>query len=153
MVPHPKLILIMVSLAYMLEITMAGSPKEFPTGNFLVYDGECPFCRKYVAMARLQAQVGPVTVISARQDHVIVDILKSKGIDLNEGIVFAQDGVIFFGAECMTRLAILSNRHGLMNSLHAWLFRFPRVAKAVYPILKIGRQAVLRSLHKSPIGD
>ncbi|MEM9172763.1 MAG: DCC1-like thiol-disulfide oxidoreductase family protein [Pseudomonadota bacterium] len=129
---------------------MASLPK-YSAGNFLVYDGDCPFCSRYVAMLRLQARIGPVTMISAREGHPLVTDLTAAGYDLNEGIVFIQDGVVFFGAQCMQRLALLSADGGLLNTVNARIFRSARVAKALYPALRAGRNLSLKLLGRARI--
>ena len=36
--------------------------------NYLLYDGDCPFCTNYVRMVQLRKAVGPVALLNMR-DH------------------------------------------------------------------------------------
>ena len=33
------------------------------SGTFIVYDGDCPFCRSYVSLMKLREAVGKVTLV------------------------------------------------------------------------------------------
>ena len=35
-------------------------------GNWLVYDGDCPFCSRYVQLLRIREAVGPLRLVNAR---------------------------------------------------------------------------------------
>lgn len=121
--------------------------------NFLVYDGDCPLCSRYVKVLRLQESIGPVTVVSARTDHPVVDRLQSDGFDLDEGIALVLGDKVYFGEECMTRLALVSTPVGVFNRLSAAIFRSPRISAFLYPILKAGRLVLLRILGRERIGQ
>ncbi len=43
---------------------------------FIVYDGECPFCSRYVALQRLRESIGKVSMVNAR-DH-LPDVAAAK---------------------------------------------------------------------------
>lgn len=114
--------------------------------NILVYDGDCPFCSRYVKLLRLKESIGPVELINARTDHTVVRRLIASGYDLDEGIVLIQGDDIYFGDQCMTRLAVLSTPIGVFNRLNAAILSSPRISAFAYPILKAGRRIVLRIL-------
>ena len=57
----------------------------------IVYDGECPFCSKYVQLIELRNTVGDVELINARSDNTIKEKLKELSIDLNQGMVLIDD--------------------------------------------------------------
>jgi predicted DCC family thiol-disulfide oxidoreductase YuxK len=110
----------------------------------IVYDGDCPFCSRYVALVRLREAVGQVVLTNARDGGPLVDELRRRGYDLDEGMVLVHAGEIHHGAECMNRLALMSTPSTAFNRLHAAIFRHPRLAAVLYPVLRAGRNAVLR---------
>lgn len=117
----------------------------------IVYDGECPFCSQYVRMARLRDSFGPVTLIDARQDDALVEELAAKGYDLNEGMVLIDGDDIYYGADCMNRIALMSTRMGPFNRLNAMIFRNRGLSRVLYPILRTGRNMTLALMGRSRI--
>lgn len=114
--------------------------------TFVVYDGECPFCARFVAMQRLKESVGLVGLHNARMENDLVSALWAAGFDLNEGMVLIWNDQIFHGDDCVNRLALLSSGSGLFNKLYTVLFSSPRVSALMYPVLRAGRTAVLKLL-------
>ena len=119
--------------------------------NTLVYDGDCPLCRRYVDLLRLRDSVGEVELVSARSQHPVVRVLVAEGYDLNEGIVFVEQERVYFGAACMSRLALLSSPIGFFNRVNRTVFRSPRICAALYPVLKSGRRVLLWLLGRRQI--
>jgi predicted DCC family thiol-disulfide oxidoreductase YuxK len=120
---------------------------------WIVYDGQCPFCSRYVALLRLRASLGQVRLIDARAGGPIVDELRRSGIDLDEGMVLKLDDRLYHGADCIHVLALLSTPSGLFNRVNAAVFRSPRAARLLYPALRAGRNTVLRLLGRSKLGQ
>jgi predicted DCC family thiol-disulfide oxidoreductase YuxK len=121
--------------------------------NWLLYDGECPFCSHYVRWVRLSDAVGKIRLIDARNESPERRRVLAAGMDLNEGMVLNLSGQLYHGDECLHRLALLSTPVGVFNRVNAWLFRFPRISRAAYPILRAGRNLTLRVLGRKPIED
>ncbi|KMW56556.1 hypothetical protein AIOL_001510 [Candidatus Rhodobacter oscarellae] len=117
----------------------------------IVYDGECPFCSRYVAMVRLREAVKEVELVDARSDHPVVATVREAGYDLNDGMALVEDDRIIFGADCIHRLALLSTPSGVFNRANALIFSSPLLSRVLYPILRAGRNATLRILGRSPI--
>lgn len=117
----------------------------------IVYDGDCPFCARYVAWQRLRESVGAVQLHNARDGGELVEALWAAGYDLDNGMVLLWRGQIFYGDECLNRLALLSSASGLFNRLNARLFSSPRVSAVAYPVLRAGRNLVLRLLRRKPL--
>ena len=113
---------------------------------FLVYDGECPLCRNYVRYARISGSVENFTLVNGREPHPIIDEIKQKSLDLNEGIVLKVDDVFYHGDEAMHVLALMSTRSGLFNKINYAVFKNPKTAKFIYPILRCGRNLLLKIL-------
>ncbi len=109
----------------------------------IIYDGECPFCSRYVQLIRLQSAVGHVELISARDDHVVVKALLKQGYDLDKGMVVSYKNSIYFGEDAVHFLSVLSTRSGLFNRLMKAVFSHKSVARFCYPFLRFGRNAAL----------
>ncbi|MEM7762546.1 MAG: DCC1-like thiol-disulfide oxidoreductase family protein [Pseudomonadota bacterium] len=119
--------------------------------NYLVYDGECPLCSRYVQMVTLRRQVGEIGLINAREDHPLVAKVIAQGYDLNEGIVWLEQDRIYFADAAMHRISQLSDGRGLFNRLNGVMFRKENIARLVYPLLKAGRGLLLRLMGRKPI--
>jgi predicted DCC family thiol-disulfide oxidoreductase YuxK len=116
--------------------------------SYLVYDGECPVCNAYVRFVRLKESIGSVELVDARGGGAIVDRIVSEGLDLDEGMVLSYGGRYYHGSDCVHVLAMLSSSSGVFNRLNALLFRSPSVARFMSPILRFGRNSLLRILGK-----
>ena len=114
--------------------------------SYIVYDGECPFCSRYVKMLRLRDAIGGVELVDARMEHPAVRLLNERNIDLDEGMALVQNGQISHGAECVHKIALLTTSSGIFNRLNAWIFRSARVSRLLYPFLRFGRNMTLRIL-------
>ena len=130
---------------------MPASPETHGSEAWIVYDGQCPFCSRYVQLLRLRASLGHVRLIDARDSGPIGDELQRAGVDLNEGMVLKLDDRIYQGRDCIHVLALLSTPSGAFNRINAALFRSPRAARLLYPVLRAGRNGVLRLLGRSKI--
>lgn len=120
-------------------------------GVAIIYDGECPFCSRYVGLLRLREAVGPVRLVDARADKSLVQEMRRQGFDLNEGMLVTVGGRNYYGADAVNVLALMSSRVGLMNRLAAWAFRTPFRARWLYPVVRAGRNATLRLLGREKL--
>lgn len=120
-------------------------------GTFIVYDGECPFCSEYVKLLRLRDAVGPVKLISAREDHPAVLYAVSQGIDFDQEMALIIHGEIYSGPECMHRLALMSTGAGFFNAIMARVFASRTASRLLYPVLRMGRNITLRLMGRRKI--
>ncbi len=120
-------------------------------GAIVIYDGECPFCSRYVRMLRLRETVGPVRLLDARDGGPEVEAALAEGLDLDEGMVLLMDGRYHHGDDCIHRLALLSTGSGAFNRLNAAIFRSERLSRLLYPLLRAGRNTVLALLGRQKI--
>ncbi|MFQ6551555.1 thiol-disulfide oxidoreductase DCC family protein [Aestuariibius insulae] len=119
----------------------------------ILYDGECPFCSRFVAMVRLREAVGPVELINARDGGPLVDQANALGLDLDEGMVLVMDGQFHHGAEAMNRIAMLSSDSTIFNKFNGFVFRNAGLSRALYPVLRGGRNATLALLGRRKMRD
>lgn len=121
--------------------------------DYLLYDGECPVCSAYVALARLRQLHPELKVLDARTEPDLVARLRGKGYEINEGMVLCLDGDIRFGAEATRMIALLGR-----TSPSRWrrtalgLIGTAPWSRRLYPWLNRGRDALLRLLRRRPIG-
>lgn len=117
----------------------------------IVYDGDCPFCTRYVTLVNLRKTAGEVRLINARDEDPILGEIKHLGLDINRGMVARVGNIYFYGDEVLTLLATHSCERGVFNRITRWAFKKPTRAKWIYPIMVKGRNIVLRLLGRKPI--
>jgi predicted DCC family thiol-disulfide oxidoreductase YuxK len=120
-------------------------------GNYLLYDGECPFCSSYVAYTRLREAAGPIALLDARGEPELVKVHAAQGRDINRGMILHLDGVTYFGGDVLNRLALMSTESNAFNKITAAVFRKPWLARFLYPALRCGRNLTLRLIGQPPI--
>ena len=120
---------------------------------WVVYDGECLLCKAFVLRYRIQRVVRHIHLIDARTPDPLVNEIREAGLDLDSGMVVKLKGRLYHGADAMNALAILGSDDTLFNSVNRALFRRPRLARLVYPVLVRGRLLLLRILGRSLIGE
>lgn len=113
----------------------------------IYYDGECPFCNAYVRMLNLRRNVGRVDLIDMRANDARFSTLVDEGLNPNAGMIVRYGQTTYVGAEAVRILSILSQNGGVFT----WLMRSPRRAAIIYPVLRAGRNAVLRLLGRKQI--
>jgi predicted DCC family thiol-disulfide oxidoreductase YuxK len=121
-------------------------------GDFLLYDGECPFCSAYVRMQRLRAAGVKLTLLNAREEPALVARFARNGLNVNDGMILRFRGVTYFGGDVMHVLSLLSGPTGLINRATSILFSNRTVAGALYPFLRSGRNATLWLTNRRKIG-
>ena len=118
---------------------------------WLLYDGKCPFCSRYVKFIRLRSSTGNFALIDARHSSKYLDDAQKAGLDINEGMVLKYGGKLYHGDNCIHMLALLSSPVGIANKINAWLFKSPTRANIFYPWLGCGRNTVLMLLGRKKL--
>ena len=126
-----------------------GSDAAKVSPNWLLYDGDCPFCSRYVRLVQLREAVGPITLANAREHTALVDEVNRLGYDVDTGMVLKLNGNYYHGADCIHALALLTTSSGWFNRLNSLAFRSPAVSKYIYPVLRGCRNLTLRLLGRS----
>jgi predicted DCC family thiol-disulfide oxidoreductase YuxK len=127
---------------------------EFTGSSFLVYDGECPFCANYVELLRLRESFPGLQLLDARsqRDHPVVRSIIARGIRIDDGMALITGDSIYHGADSIHALALHGGHHSAVARLSRIVFRSRARSNAIYPMLRAGRNLVLRLLGRSKLG-
>ena len=120
---------------------------------FVVYDGLCPFCTRYVMLYRIRQLAEKVHMIDARSDHPVVAEAKARGLNLENGMAVKWNGRFYHGADALHVLAMLGSEDGTFNKLNRLVFSRPKLGKFLYPAMVAGRRLTLKLLGRPPIAD
>ena len=119
--------------------------EESPQDDFLLYDGECPFCRFYAQKSGFQTPDGrPLALIDANRAPERISELREAGCEVDEGMVLVLDGRSYQGADAMTALEAMTSGTGWFNRLAKRFASNPKRARAFYPWFRRLRRAALR---------
>lgn len=119
--------------------------------SYLLYDGECPICTRYIAWSALRRIRPDLMVIDARQAPEQVAALRAEGIEINDSMVLQLGALRLSGAQAFAAINQLNHqRPGFTGALLGWLGR-PAVAQRLYPLLALGRRLLLALLGRQKI--
>ncbi|MBM93290.1 MAG: hypothetical protein CMF51_00875 [Legionellales bacterium] len=112
----------------------------------LVYDGNCPLCKIGSKWYRLRQGLGDFNLVDARtqQDHPIIQRINTIGFDLDEGMVIEYHETLYHGVDALKLMAKIGSNQDLFNRIHNAFYRLPFTAELFYPLLKAGRNIVLK---------
>lgn len=119
----------------------------------LVYDTECPVCENYCRRVRIEESAGDLKLIDARESSEVLAEITALGLDIDQGMVLKMQGELYYGADAIHALALMSSRSGHFNRFNFWLFQSERASRLLYPALKWGRNLLLKSLGRTKINN
>jgi predicted DCC family thiol-disulfide oxidoreductase YuxK len=119
----------------------------------LVYDKECPVCNAYCSMARIRASLGELRLVNARDAGAVMDEITSLGWDIDQGMVLKVENNLYYGADAIHTLSLMSSRSGIFNRLTYRVFRSERLSRILYPVLRFFRNLLLTLLGKTKINN
>ena len=119
----------------------------------LVYDRQCPACEFYCQRIDVDRGAGNLVRVDAREPSEILDEITRRGLDIDEGMVLKVGDELFYGADAINALALLSTRAGFVNRLAYWAFRSRGLSRFLYPILKACRNLLLKLLGRTRINN
>ncbi len=117
-----------------------------PERTRILYDGECPFCASYVSFARLRDRLGEIDLIDARDVPDMVADYSARGYAIDDGMIVDTGETVYFGGDAVWAINALVSRNPFLNIMSG-----RRFLKWVYPVLRFGRNSVIRLLGKRPI--
>ncbi|MEE8298292.1 MAG: DCC1-like thiol-disulfide oxidoreductase family protein [Thermodesulfobacteriota bacterium] len=119
----------------------------------LVYDRECPACNNYCQVIRIREDVGELKIVDARENSEVRDEITEMGLDIDQGMVLKMGGQIYYGADAIHTLALISSKSGIFNRANYWIFKSKSLSAILYPILRTCRNLLLKILRKSKINN
>jgi predicted DCC family thiol-disulfide oxidoreductase YuxK len=124
---------------------------EKPDEVALIYDAQCPVCTAYSCSVGVEQDTGGLRRIDARGNDPLVLEATRAGLDLDDGMVVVHRGKLYHGADALHLMARLAPAKGLRNRLNRLLFGSRTVARLSYPLLRSGRNTLLRLLGRKKI--
>ena len=112
---------------------------------WLIYDGECPFCNAYVRRVRFRKNFGELHLVDGRSDDPVAIEVAGK-FDLNIGMVLKLGERYYFADDCIHVIALLGETDGLFGWINGVIFRNRTLSRALYPVLRSGRNFALMLL-------
>lgn len=113
----------------------------------IVYDGQCPLCRRIVLRTRLHGDVKQLESVDARSSPLRdVQGVDCRKLDLNRGFAVIADGRLFLGADAARVLAVRSAPDGTGTRVLRWLFSGRRRGRLSYVLARACRNVLLRLL-------
>ena len=124
-----------------------------PVEVILVYDKQCPVCDAYCRMVRIGESAGTLRLVNARDASAIVDEITANGLDIDEGMVLKVGNTLYYGADAIHVLSLMSSRLGVFNRLTYRMFRSKSLSGILYPLFRFLRNLLLKLLRKSRINN
>ncbi|MEM1352576.1 MAG: DCC1-like thiol-disulfide oxidoreductase family protein [Pseudomonadota bacterium] len=122
-------------------------------GNLnIIYDGDCPFCQRYVTILQLREAVGKVQLVNAREHPEVVEFFNEYDMPLNDGMVAEYENSFYYGKDAMNFLALVSSRSGVLNRCAALIMKNKILASVLYPIFVAIRKATLKVIGVPKLG-
>lgn len=119
----------------------------------VVYDKECPVCDYYCRRIDVAEDRGHMQLVDARENSDVMNEVTALGLDIDEGMVVKDGDTLYYGAEAIHELALLSSKKGFINRCAAAAFRSRRMARVLYPVLKACRNLLLKLLGRTRINN
>ncbi len=127
-----------------------GLPAASPQDDFLLYDGECVYCRTYARKSRFRTPSGKrLRLIDGRKVPELLAELRRDGCDLEDGMILVLEGRRYQGAEAMPVLGSITTGTDWFNRLTRWFGSSSERARCFYPWFRRLRQAGLWFAGKS----
>jgi predicted DCC family thiol-disulfide oxidoreductase YuxK len=119
----------------------------------LVYDKECPLCNAYCQVVRIRETVGNLRIVDARESTAVMQEITNMGLDIDQGMVLKMDDQLYYGTDAIHALALISSRSGLFNRMNYWIFRSKHASQILYPLMREGRNLLLKILGRTKINN
>ncbi len=123
------------------------------TDLFLVYDKECPACNYYCKLVRVRESVGNLVLVDARESSSLMNEITEAELDIDQGMVFIVGDRMYYGADAIHALSVMSTRSGVFNRVTYWVFKSKFLSGILYPMLRAARNLFLKILRKTKINN
>jgi predicted DCC family thiol-disulfide oxidoreductase YuxK len=112
--------------------------------SFVLYDGECPICRSYMALARLRTLQPEIQILDARQQPALVRDMRARGHEVNDSILVQLGDRVYEGGAATRLIAQLGSANPLLNRFALYMIGGAPWGSALYPYLRATRNLLLR---------
>lgn len=119
----------------------------------LVYDPQCPVCDAYCRAVARSGSLPGLELVNARAASAVMAEITGRGLDIDQGMVVKVDGRLYYGADAIHTLAVRGSRATVLERANHWLFGSARRARQLYPLLRSGRNLLLKALHRTRINN
>lgn len=117
----------------------------------IFYDGECPFCSRYVRYLNLKNSLGQPHLVNVRHDPEAFAALRARGFDIDKAMVVQVGAQYYAGARALHVLAGMSTRADWFNKINGVIFSIGWLATLFYPLMALGRNVTLAMLGRPRI--
>jgi predicted DCC family thiol-disulfide oxidoreductase YuxK len=119
----------------------------------LVYDKECPVCDAYCRVVRVRESVGKLRLVNARENTPIMEEITRQRLDIDQGMVLKVDGVLYYGPDAIHALSPMSSTSSALHRINYWMFSSKSRSRILYPMLRSGRNLLLKVLRKTKVNN
>lgn len=114
--------------------------------RFLIYDGGCPFCSRYVDYLNIKKRFPDIQMLNAREhpDHEAVRLVRNSSKLVDDGMAIVDGDSFIHGADVIQELS--------QGKAHGAFFTSDGAAKRNYTFLTKGRSALLKVLGRDKLG-
>jgi hypothetical protein len=104
-------------------------------------------------MVRVRESAGNLVLIDAREPGPLMDDINAAGLDIDQGMVLVVGERMYYGSDAIHALAIMGTRSGIFNRLTYWCFRSRKISGVLYPVLRAGRNLLLKILGRTKVNN
>jgi predicted DCC family thiol-disulfide oxidoreductase YuxK len=110
----------------------------------IYYDKDCPFCHKYTQFIKLKKEHN-VYILNAREYKDSVYNFRTKGFDINDGIIIQlDDNKLYQGADAIIFLDNLSEKKNYYGKFYSYVINRNIFKKYLYSMIKFIRKVLLK---------
>ena len=125
-----------------------------PSGDaWLVYDGDCPFCSRYVSICACARRPGKLHAGQRARGWAAGRRAAARRPRPRRGHGAQAGRPLLPWRRLHPCARPAEQRLGLFNRINAQVFRSPQLSRVLYPVLRAGRNAVLRLLGRTKIAS
>jgi hypothetical protein len=109
----------------------------------LVFDGGCPFCRRFAELSELRGGLPGLRIRDGRADTALRESLAQRGFHLRDGAMVIDGDRVWHGADAISWLCARLTPSAALHRVLASLFAPRDRARRLYPALLLARRLAL----------